>query len=87
MGWFWKKKTPPARPKTPKMTRISVHLMDGRTIVHYANYRSINDGNLALMERYSDTDKRVVAEYAVGTWMSFSSGKRAIQVTPLNPKR
>jgi hypothetical protein len=75
-------------PKEPrkKMRRISVHLVDGRTVVHYGNFRNIRDtGVLSLYDKQSDQDMSLVAEYAPGTWHSVSVHKRAIQLA--NPKR
>ena len=77
MRFWFKKKAPPPVEKPRKPIRIAVHLLDGRTIVHYGLSSSVNkEGQLRI---YQDKDgKGLVAEYVKGFWASTSSGKRSI---------
>lgn len=72
---FWFKRKP--APKKPKPHRISVHLPDGRTFVHYAVYRTQRaNGGLTLHDEiYGGC---VVADYAAGCWSSVSIGTRRV---------
>lgn len=64
--------------KKQKPMRIAVHLVNGTTVVHYANFRSIfEDGRLSL--HLKEGGGGVVADYAAGTWSSVTNGKRLIQ--------
>jgi hypothetical protein len=77
MSWFKKK---PAEPKPlPKRYRVSVHLKNGQTVIHYAAFRTLRDnGGLGLHNR-SDGNG-TVADYAAGEWSSVSVGKRSVSV-------
>lgn len=74
MSWFSKKEPVPVKLPTPK--RISVHLNDGRTVVHYARYRTLRDGTLTLHD--SKDGGYVIADYVHGAWWSCTVGKRSV---------
>jgi len=72
---FWFKKKP--EPKSPKPSRVAVHCTDGRTIVHYARFRTIHDsGRLSLHDKQGGG--YTVADYAPGTWHSVTCGTRKV---------
>lgn len=69
------KRKKPEKPKPKRPIRISVHLFDGRTIVHYAHKRTrYESGWLSI----SDDDGKIAADYAPGVWESVSVGKRCV---------
>jgi len=60
--------------RPPKITVIT---MNGERIVHYANFRRIDEkGMLSLFNHESGV--RTVADYAPGTWYSVSVGTRKV---------
>lgn len=63
--------------KKEKPVRVSVHLHNGTTIVHYCNYRTINGSGVLSLHDAKDGSK-VVADYAAGTWLGASVGKRCV---------
>jgi hypothetical protein len=80
MIWpFRKKPVPSPKPKPePRAVRVSVHLRDGTSIAHRARFRTIKaDGTLQLHDEKGGGF--VVADYAPGTWISISCGKRCVQ--------
>jgi len=79
MIWPFRKKPAPAPAPEPKMkpVRITVMLKDGRYVTHRAIRRRIDrDGGLHLFD--ADDGGDVVADYAPGTWVSMSAGKRCV---------
>ena len=77
------KKKPVEAPKKapePKRVRVSVHMPDGRTIVHYALSREIHaNGRLSIYANpETDPDRKILAEYAPGMWESVTAGRRKV---------
>jgi hypothetical protein len=72
--WFRKKLQ-----KELKAVRISVHMADGSTVVHYATTREIrSDGGLSIIRKRGD-ERLLVADYTAGSWLSLSIGKRCVR--------
>ena len=78
MIWpFRKKPEPPAVVKKQKPVRLTVHLQNGTNVTHYAGFRTISaDGALHLHNVKGGG--QCVADYAPGTWISLSVGKRCV---------
>lgn len=75
----------PEKPKRPKRTpKVTVHLVNGDRVVHYAGRRRRNeDGSLSLFAKWDKeknawTDEDLVADYAAGTWTSITTGTRKV---------
>jgi hypothetical protein len=74
--WPFKKKVV-IEPKITKPPRVAIHLIDGRTIVHYAKFRTISELGLTLHNEKGGGKE--IAMYAPNTWHSITVGKRNIQ--------
>lgn len=64
-----------------KPPRVTVVLSNGDMVAHYAGRRVVEDGRLVLyFGRISGEEAKykddIVAEYAAGSWVSLSTGKR-----------
>jgi len=69
---------PQPKPRKPTNRRISVHLHDGRTIVHYGMRRELHaDGTLSIFGT-GKTQDGLVADYPQGAWVGVSVGKRHV---------
>jgi hypothetical protein len=77
MIWPFRKKPVPAVVKKQKPVRVTVYLQNGATISHYACFRTIrDDGTLNLHDEKGGG--KCIADYAPGTWISISVGKRCV---------
>ena len=80
-----RKPKPVEKPKAPKRPpKVTVHLVNGDRVVHYAGMRRMNeDGSLSLYSKWDKekekwVDEDVVADYAPGTWHSITTGTRKV---------
>lgn len=78
------RKRPPKEPprESRKHSRVAVHLMDGRTVVHYAKFNTrLPNGGLKLHDK--ESGDHLIAIYAPGVWHSMTTGTRKVS----NPER